>query len=344
MPIPVSCPSCGSELRAPDTAAGRKVKCPKCTAPFTIPANGPPPKAELRADPPVPAARRALPADEQDYYDEEPYPARRRRDQWEGSEGPSIGVQLGLGIASLSVGAVGLIFALIPCIGMFGWPICAVGLVTGIAGLIVAIAKKAGFAFPIAGTSVSAVALCVSLYWYFVVVAAWNRAADDLNQFVKNAKNWPPPNFGKDFGQNVPLQDTPLDPPGQVGGKPGPVVGNLVIQGGRGEVQGQLTGADPKDRRNNFSPSRVYTVPFAAGRRYQIDLLSGQAEFGKGLIADVYLRLEDPDGNHLVGNDDGGGFPHSRIVYTAPRAGAYRLVATTLGPGGGPFTLRVQER
>lgn len=38
MSISISCPGCGARLRAPDAAAGRKFRCPKCQAPFLLPA------------------------------------------------------------------------------------------------------------------------------------------------------------------------------------------------------------------------------------------------------------------------------------------------------------------
>jgi hypothetical protein len=38
MPIPVICGSCGTKLKAPDSAAGRKVKCPKCGTLASVPA------------------------------------------------------------------------------------------------------------------------------------------------------------------------------------------------------------------------------------------------------------------------------------------------------------------
>lgn len=36
MPIPVTCSSCGTKLKAPDNAAGRKLKCPKCSTPILV--------------------------------------------------------------------------------------------------------------------------------------------------------------------------------------------------------------------------------------------------------------------------------------------------------------------
>jgi uncharacterized protein len=38
MPISVACPTCGTKLKAPDDAVGKKVKCPKCASLVVVPA------------------------------------------------------------------------------------------------------------------------------------------------------------------------------------------------------------------------------------------------------------------------------------------------------------------
>ena len=38
MPISVACPTCGTKLKAPDNAVGKKVKCPKCASLVVVPA------------------------------------------------------------------------------------------------------------------------------------------------------------------------------------------------------------------------------------------------------------------------------------------------------------------
>src|SRR5436190_213733 len=38
MPIVVTCPGCPTKLSAPDTAAGKHVRCPKCQAAVPVPA------------------------------------------------------------------------------------------------------------------------------------------------------------------------------------------------------------------------------------------------------------------------------------------------------------------
>ena len=37
MPISIECAGCGGRLKAPDSAGGRKTKCPKCGAPILVP-------------------------------------------------------------------------------------------------------------------------------------------------------------------------------------------------------------------------------------------------------------------------------------------------------------------
>jgi GYF domain 2 len=41
MPLQVACPGCNAKLRAPDAAAGKKTKCPKCQGVISIPVDAP---------------------------------------------------------------------------------------------------------------------------------------------------------------------------------------------------------------------------------------------------------------------------------------------------------------
>ena len=70
MPIVVTCPSCSTTLKAPDSAAGKRVKCPKCTSPIDVPAAAPPPVVEEEfTDEPLPPARgEAAPRREEQAY------------------------------------------------------------------------------------------------------------------------------------------------------------------------------------------------------------------------------------------------------------------------------------
>jgi hypothetical protein len=40
MPVQITCPGCQVKLKAPDTAVGKKTKCPKCQTIVSVPANG----------------------------------------------------------------------------------------------------------------------------------------------------------------------------------------------------------------------------------------------------------------------------------------------------------------
>ncbi len=68
MPIPVVCGNCQTRLNAPDAAAGRKVKCPKCQTVMAVPALAEPP-------PPPPAAGGGSPFE---FGGESPPPPPRR--------------------------------------------------------------------------------------------------------------------------------------------------------------------------------------------------------------------------------------------------------------------------
>lgn len=45
MAIEVNCPSCSKRLRAPDTAAGKRVRCPQCQTAVAVPPPAAPPPA-----------------------------------------------------------------------------------------------------------------------------------------------------------------------------------------------------------------------------------------------------------------------------------------------------------
>jgi hypothetical protein len=80
-------------------------------------------------------------------------------------------LQLGLGIAALSLGMIGLPVSVIPVIGLIvGLSLTGVGLVLGLVGLIVGLARnKQGLAFPIAGSCVSLLGVAVAILWWTVI-------------------------------------------------------------------------------------------------------------------------------------------------------------------------------
>lgn len=78
MPISVACSTCGSKFKAPDSAAGRKAKCPKCGAALVVPhaplANvSPPPPAVVQSRPPVAVVSEVLPSRQAADYKDCPF-------------------------------------------------------------------------------------------------------------------------------------------------------------------------------------------------------------------------------------------------------------------------------
>jgi S1-C subfamily serine protease len=96
----------------------------------------------------------------------------------------------------------------------------------------------------------------------------------------------------------------------------------------------------PKDKTKD-AYFKEYTFRMKAGHTYTLDLISGD-KTGKKL--DPYLRLESPDGKLIAEDDDGGGFPNSRIVHKALKDADCRIVATSFEPDQtGPFTLKISD-
>ncbi|MBX9625340.1 MAG: zinc-ribbon domain-containing protein [Gemmataceae bacterium] len=109
MPIPVACPGCSARLNAPDVAAGKRVKCPKCQTLIPVPA-----ASDEEVDEPTarPSARRPRdegdddrprrrPRDDEDDADDRPRPKRRRAAAGSG----------GVPVWAWAVGGVGLLAA-----------------------------------------------------------------------------------------------------------------------------------------------------------------------------------------------------------------------------------------
>jgi WD40 repeat protein len=128
------------------------------------------------------------------------------------------------------------------------------------------------------------------------------------------------------FALNVRIDSSPLDP-----------ATPLTLENGMSEIIGELTAADPMDRLRIDSACKIYSLDLAAGKTYQIDMITRTTGF------DPYLRLEDAEGKQLAKDDDSGGFPNARIVFPCERAGTYRIIATAYEKTGA-YLLRVQEK
>lgn len=97
----------------------------------------------------------------------------------------------------------------------------------------------------------------------------------------------------------------------------------------------QLTAASPVN--SDGRRYAMWSFMGAAGQSVQIDMQSGEL--------DSYLILQDQNGNELQRNDDvSGGGLNSRINYTLPYSGAYRIMAMSFRTSGvifGNYTLAV---
>lgn len=98
--------------------------------------------------------------------------------------------------------------------------------------------------------------------------------------------------------------------------------------------------ASPSDAAQK-SHFKAYTFRMKAGHTYTIDLTSADK---KGTKLDTYLKFESPEGKLIAEDDDGAGFPHSRIVHKVTKDGDYRIIATSFEANQtGNFTLKILE-
>src|ERR1043166_9744495 len=98
----------------------------------------------------------------------------------------------------------------------------------------------------------------------------------------------------------------------------------------------EINAKDTDDPVRKGSYMKTVTYKMEAGKFYRIDMVSKDEGF------DPYLRLEDPAGKLVGQDDDGGGFPHARLIYKAATTGDHKIICTTFGPGmTGKFLLTV---
>jgi hypothetical protein len=88
------------------------------------------------------------------------------------------------------------------------------------------------------------------------------------------------------------------------------------------------------DKKTNF---KAFPVKMKAGNVYVIDLVRKADQ-----RVDPFLYLEGPDGKIVAEDDDGGGMLNARLIFPARQDGDYRVIATTLVPATGDFTLTIR--
>jgi hypothetical protein len=94
----------------------------------------------------------------------------------------------------------------------------------------------------------------------------------------------------------------------------------------------------PNDPLRDGRPTKSIPITLQQGKTYVIDMQSAEM--------DSYLFLFDPNNIKVAEDDDGGGFPHARIRFTANRTGAHTIGCTAFGgarPGGSRFNVTVRE-
>jgi len=113
--------------------------------------------------------------------------------------------------------------------------------------------------------------------------------------------------------------------------------GSLEVGPGGLRIAGALIATDPLDPvlgKMGNSRSKFFEVKMEPGQRYQIDLVSDKF--------DAFLRVEDATGRQIAFDDDSGGGLNSRLVFTPPAAGVYRVYAAALDANLGPFVLLIR--
>lgn len=131
-----------------------------------------------------------MPRDRDDEYEDRPQ-RRRDRDRDEiddyaddpsGRSAPRRPMSKGMnvcGLIALIMGVIGLVLALIPCVGIIGIPIAAVGLLLGVIGIFTS-GQTTGRGLPIAGTCVSLGGVLVGSLWLALFAVGTKQARQDL--------------------------------------------------------------------------------------------------------------------------------------------------------------------
>jgi hypothetical protein len=116
--------------------------------------------------------------------------------------------------------------------------------------------------------------------------------------------------------------------------------GAPVAGGKDSKFEGKVSSDDPKVAWMIMGqelplPAKKHAVNLEAGQKFQIDLVAKTPKF------DPVLIIHDAAGKQIAFDDDGGGFPHSRLQFQTPKTGAYTLYAAALS-GEGDYVLTLK--
>jgi hypothetical protein len=248
-------------MNAPDTATGKRAKCPRCGQMITVPS---PPVATILPPIPVaaqaaipvaqPLAGKAEPLDQLDVIpsksprrpvdDDErdaPRSSRRfRRDEPDHAPASS-GAVHSLGIASVILGVVSLPIAMIPCLGFIGLPLSGLGLLLGVVGGVVSLTRHGrGIGFPIAGTGISGLAALFGIFWLFLLGAVTSKPTERSDRTDRESRS-----IGKDSGSKDETGSATKDKDTKQPGGNGPERAQGGVESARGgDVEVRVTGAN----------------------------------------------------------------------------------------------------
>jgi len=195
MPIELTCPGCGKQLRLADEHAGKAGRCPACQATFQIPAHGQPqspapsfgaptqpfgsapaPPGDLfgspsQQQPPNPFASTSNMPSPSPYGGTNPYGAPQAPNMY-GAQSPPGEV---MATASIVLGIVSIIFAFLPCCCYLN---LLVGVPCGIIGLILSFQvppERRMMGLILNGVGLGLTVLFFAAYLIFIFVAAANQ-------------------------------------------------------------------------------------------------------------------------------------------------------------------------
>src|SRR5262245_36393748 len=83
------------------------------------------------------------------------------------------------GVIALVLGIIGLVIALIPCVGIVGIPIAAIGFLLGVIGIFTS-GRTTGRGLPIAGTCVSVAGLVIAGIWLALTASVIKKSGEQI--------------------------------------------------------------------------------------------------------------------------------------------------------------------
>jgi predicted Zn finger-like uncharacterized protein len=302
MSLTVTCPQCQARYRLPEGSEGKKMKCPKCSERFTVPLpNGAESeKMELAVMAAAPAQATAS-----ERPTAAPDQGRDAEDDYEYAEADDAPRKRKPSASEFNL--VALLMAAL--VGMF--------MVCTYLGFYLYLRRDQPG--NVAGPPLA--------------VAVGNAGGIEFVRPAQPGQVNRPEQIAWDNMQRL---EAKLQDPNARIEVPGPAIEVAFGADGSFRQANSLTAQDPDLADKRY---KLYLVPMAKGKTYQIDMESGQI--------DSYLRLLSPDGRVLAQDDDSGGNLNSRIYHQATEDGKYKLVATSFNPKNqpnatGPFTISIR--